>query len=183
MLGEKKEKLPFGKRPPKGSFGKKPSGGNFGKKPSSGSFGKNKTSSEKKELFNHSSIKPKTAKVSKRKIIKKKSEKNLATPEEKEFLDWLKEDFQYEKYPCFVCNNLNTNDSIEWHHVKKYSSDAKNHKRLIPLCGNEHHRLGTTLSPHGTPKKWRETYSMEEQNAYADKVWNDFQTYKKGMSV
>ena len=74
-------------------------------------------------------------------------------------------------YPCFVCGGFN---GIEWHHVKEVSSDAKNHKRQIALCGVEHHRLGQTLSAHGTPKKWRATYSMQEQNEAADKIYADY---------
>jgi len=172
MLRDKDEvKVPFGKRPSRGSFGKKPSSGTFGKKPSNGTFGKTKS----KPLNRSGSLKPSS------KPLKKKSDKNLATPEEKEFMDWIREDSQYLRYPCFVCGKHNPNDPIKWHHVKLYSSDKKNHKRLIPLCDVEHHRLGKEISPHGTPKKWRETYSMEEQNAFADKVWNDFQEYKKNI--
>jgi len=58
--------------------------------------------------------------------------------------------------------------------LKLNSSDKKNHKRLIPLCGVEHHRLGQTLSAHGTPKKWRETFSMEMQNEFADKIYKEY---------
>ena len=56
---------------------------------------------------------------------------------------------------CFVCGKRNFNDDLEWHHVKKSSSDEKNHFRLIPLCGSKHHRNGD-LSPHGNAKRWRE---------------------------
>ena len=96
------------------------------------------------------------------------SNQNEISLEDKAYPRWLKE---FAVYPCFVCGDFN---SIEWHHVKLYSSDKKNHKRLIPLCGIEHHRLGQTLSPHGTPKKWRETYSMDVQNAVADKIYEDY---------
>jgi len=93
-------------------------------------------------------------------------------------MTWLHSEEQYYNYPCYVCGKFKPNDRIGWHHVKEFSSDKKNHKRQIPLCDNEHHRLGGELSPHGTPKKWRATYSMEEQNRYADSIWNDFITYK-----
>ena len=87
--------------------------------------------------------------------------------EDREYLSWL----QLQAYPCFVCGGFN---GIEWHHIKLYSSDKKNHKRLIPLCGVEHHRTGQTLSAHGTPKKWRETFSMQVQYAAADKIYADY---------
>jgi len=83
-----------------------------------------------------------------------------------EYLTWL----HYQQYPCFVCGKQN---GIEWHHVKRDSTDKKDHKRLIPLCGNEHHRNGK-LSPHGNPSLWRETFSMDLQNGYADSIYQDY---------
>jgi len=98
----------------------------------------------------------------KRSCLKKRSVKNQINKDEKDYLDWL----QNQYYGCFVCGQQN---GIEWHHVKKFSSDKKNHFRLIPLCGVEHHRLGK-LSPHGSPKFWRETYTYEEQLLYAASI-------------
>jgi len=83
-----------------------------------------------------------------------------------EYLQWL----QDQPYKCFACGKQN---GIEWHHVKLNSVDKKNHKRLIPLCGVEHHRLGE-LSPHGNPRKWREKFSMKIQNDFADKIYQEY---------
>jgi len=78
---------------------------------------------------------------------------------------------------CFCCGEQN---GIEWHHVKLYSTDDKDHTRLIPLCGVKCHRLGVVLSAHGTPKKWRETFSMEAQLDYAAKI---YENYKKEIEL
>jgi len=86
---------------------------------------------------------------------------------DKKYLSWL----QTTSYACFACGGDN---GIEWHHVKRDSTDKKNHTRLIPLCGVECHRLGTVLSAHGTPKKFRETFSMEFQNEYADRIYSEY---------
>jgi len=102
----------------------------------------------------------------KKSCLKKRSAKNKISKEEKEYLDWL----QNQSFSCFVCGKQN---GIEWHHVKKFSSDKKNHFRLIPLCGGEHHRLGK-LSPHGNAKLWRETYSYEEQMEFAYDIYMKF---------
>jgi len=107
-------------------------------------------------VIKHNRIKPKYNGKNKKKI----------TDEDKDYLEWL----QHQNYKCFVCGKQN---GIEWHHVKLHSTDKKNHKRLIPLCGNEHHRLGE-LSPHGNPKKWRETFSMELQNEFADEIYQEY---------
>lgn len=126
MLGCKKEKVPFGRRPSKGSFGKR----------------------------KNSFLKP---------AIKKKKVSSL----EREFLEWL----HIQIKPCFVCDGLNV---IEWHHVKRDSTCQKDHTRLIPLCGESCHRLGTVLSAHGTPSKFRETYPISEQMEYAKKIYEEF---------
>ena len=94
--------------------------------------------------------------------------KKKTTDEDKEYLEWL----QHQNYKCFVCGKQN---GIEFHHIKEYSTDKKNHKRLIPLCGVEHHRLGE-LSPHGNPKRWRETFSIELQNNFADEIYQYYKT-------
>lgn len=92
--------------------------------------------------------------------------KKLITKDDRDYLEWL----QNQNYKCFVCGGRN---GIEYHHIKEYSTDKKNHKLLIPLCGIEHHRLGE-LSPHGNPKLWREAYSMREQEAIAEKMYREF---------
>lgn len=91
------------------------------------------------------------------------------TQEESEYLDYLSS-IRF-KTRCFVCGVF----GVEWHHVKFKSSDRKNHKSLIPLCFLHHH--GTEISPHGTPTKWRETYTMEEQEETARMY---YRVYKNG---
>jgi hypothetical protein len=131
------------------------------KKPSKGK-GRNRKGSKKKnglggEVFNHGRVK------------EGRHSSDELTPEERVYHEWLKSDPFH--FSCFCCGELNLHDPIEWHHVKLYSSDPKNHFRLIPLCAAKCHRLGTDLSPHGTPKKWRETFSMEDQNKHADFIY------------
>ncbi len=128
----------------------------FGKKPYAGKD-RNRTG-KKSVTVTAARIKPKFDGSNQKEI----------SPDDRVYLKWLKE---FAVYPCFVCGGFN---GIEWHHVKEVSSDVKNHKRLIPLCGVEHHRLGSVLSAHGTPKKWRETYLMEEQEEAADKIYADY---------
>lgn len=102
--------------------------------------------------------------------IKKKSVKNLVSKEDKEYLEWL---HRRDGTVCFVCGKNNAFDGIEWHHVKIRSSNKKDHTRLIPLCGSLHHRNGD-LSPHGNAKRWRETFSLEVQLEYAEKIYNEY---------
>ncbi len=45
---------------------------------------------------------------------------------------------------------------------------------VIPLCGVEHHRLGTELSAHGTPKKFREVFPVQSQRNYATILYNEY---------
>lgn len=124
----------------------------FGERQNRGSFGKKKS------------------------FIKKRSDKNIISKEDRDYLNWL----QNQDYPCFVCGKINPSDPIEWHHVKLRSSDKKDHTKLIPLCGSQHHRLGKQLSPHGSPKVWRETFTIEFQYAFASNIYSD---YKKALNV
>ena len=177
MLGLKEKKAPFGQRKSKGSF----------RKPKVTAFNSPKKKVLKVSLFDRKivdgRVKGEKARPTKKKttLLKKKSAKNIITAQEQEFMTWIHDDAQYLDYPCFVCGKHNPNDRIRWHHIKLVSSDKKNHKRQIPLCDNEHHRLGTEISPHGTPKKWRATYSMYKQNKFAKSVWDDFLAYKESM--
>ncbi len=84
--------------------------------------------------------------------------KPRSTAEERDYLDWLHQ----QETQCFQCGTFN---NIEWHHVKEYSTDKKNHNELIPLC--KYHHTGHTLSPHGTPRQWRNMYPIEVQRAEA----------------
>ena len=108
--------------------------------------------------------KKKVSTFGKKNILKKKSQ-NLSK-DEKDFLNWLQ---TRENTVCFVCGKNDFYDKIEWHHVKNSSSDKKNHFRLIPLCGSKHHKNGE-LSPHGGARKFRETFTYEEQLFYAAKI-------------
>lgn len=74
--------------------------------------------------------------------------------------------------PCFACGAYG---SIELHHIKECSSDKKVHTEVLPLCGDKCHRLGTELSAHGTPKKFREVFPIELQREFAKEL------YKKVM--
>lgn len=113
----------------------------------------------------------KKSQLKKVKQSKKPSMKNKPkiTEHEKQYLEWLQMQVHYR---CFDCGEY-WND---WHHVKFKSTDRKNHLRLIPLC-KEHH-TGNRLSPHGTPSKWRETYTIEEQNLEANKIYREFRNEK-----
>ena len=107
----------------------------------------------------------------KKSFIKKKSDKNILTQDEKDYLNYL----QSIKYNvvCFVCGKNNPNDPIEWHHIKKHSSDKKNNFGLIPLCGCEHHRLGE-LSPHGGARKFRDMFDFVFQEKYAKRFYVEY---------
>ncbi len=148
----KKEKVPFGQRKSNSSFGKVPSKGGFGKKPSKPLRTKSTVKSVLKEKA------PKTQFGMVKTALRKKSKNNVVSNEDKEYMQWLHKEEQGYNYHCFVCGNNNSSDTTEWHHIKEGSNDKKDNKRQIPLCGNEHHRLGTVLSAHGTPRKFRETY-------------------------
>lgn len=115
---------------------------------------KKKKSFSKAEQLKHNK-KPKAKKVSKSK----------PTPLEQKYLTWLQSQYHYR---CFVCGGYWS----DWHHIKFKSTDKKIHTKLLPLC--KKHHTGNELSPHGTPKKWRETYTMEEQNRLADKIYEVF---------
>lgn len=178
MLGCKVEKVPFGQRPSRGSFGQKPSNGTFGKSPSTPLKSKSLKQPLKQKPLKQSPLKMRNT------PLKKKSKKSLPTHDEKEFMSWLHQHEQMNRYGCFVCGCNNSSDTLEWHHVKLDSTEKKNHFRQIPLCGNLHHRGTKTnsnieaISVHGTPKKWRDTYSMKVQHEFAKKVHNDYLIYK-----
>lgn len=143
----------FGKSS-KGSFGKV-SRGSFGKKVSNGDFGKGPSKGSFGKDPSIIKLKPK------------------AKASELSYLQWLHEDAQLHTCLCMVCDV----PVQDWHHVKLNSTDKKNHKRLIPLC--KAHHVGRTLSPHGTPVLWRETYSMSRQNEIADEVYMRYMSQMK----
>ena len=87
--------------------------------------------------------------------------------EDRDYLKWLQESY----YPrCYICY---TQKNIEFHHVKKHSSDRKNHKLLIPLC-LEHHRNSNELSVHGTPRKFQRLYPISEQIERAKEIYKEY---------
>jgi len=91
--------------------------------------------------------------------------KAKVSKEDRKYLSWL----QLQGFSCIVCESYD----VEMHHVKRDSTDKKNHKRLIPLC-KEHHTMSAEFSVHGTPKKFRETYPMEFQYKLADKIYKEY---------
>ncbi len=93
--------------------------------------------------------------------LKPKPQKN------KEYLSWC----HSQELPCFSCGGHN---NIELHHVKNCSSDDRDDTKVIPLCGEECHRNGMKLSPHGTPKAWRKTYPIQMQLDYADELYRRY---------
>ena len=119
---------------------------------------KNRKGNKKESIFDHDRIKPKPS----------MKNDNFATPEERDYLQWL----QLLDVPCFCCGEYG--NGTEWHHTKEYSSDKKNHTSLIPLCGDKCHRNGTELSAHGTPKKFREAFPIELQREAASKFYNKY---------
>ncbi|WP_345985285.1 HNH endonuclease [Sulfurimonas sp. HSL-1656] len=84
---------------------------------------------------------------------------------DRDYLNW----FAQQPHRCLVCG---TPDGIEGHHVKRDSSDQKDDHKMIPLC-QEHH-TGPMLSPHGTPRRWREEYSMEFQEQIAAEIYAEY---------
>lgn len=109
----------------------------------------------------------KSQQLSKNRQTKKPNMKNKPkiTQHERDYLQWL----QTFQCSCFVCGDIR---NIQFHHVKYKSTDRKNHKLLIPLC-IEHHK-GNKLSPHSTPKLWREQISMEKQIDMAEAIYQLF---------
>lgn len=118
----------------------------------------------KRNLYNHSRIKPKPKHKNSGKRVKKYPE----------YLKYLHEELQP---PCFVCGKR---EGIELHHVKQYSSDPKNDSLVIPLCGETCHRNGAELSAHGTPKLFRAVYPIEDQIEFARGLYCDF-LFTKGL--
>lgn len=115
-------------------------------------------------ISHHKRLKPKKESTfgSKKTIMKVKAK---VTKKDLDYLDWL----HTQSFECIVCGS----GLVEWHHVKRDSTDVKDHKRLIPLC-QKHHVLSDELSAHGTPKKFRETYPMGYQHKIADKIYSGY---------
>jgi len=86
------------------------------------------------------------------------------------YIDWF---HNVHQPPCFVCVTMM---GVQFHHIKEHSADERNDEFGLPLC--EKHHMGNKLSPHGTPKKFRETYSMEEQYSFAKDM---FELYTESL--
>lgn len=104
----------------------------------------------------HQRLRPKPSSKNKKKI----------TEIEREYLEWC----QWQIKPCIVCGTI---ENIEWHHIKRDSTDRKKHTSVIPLC-EKHHKGSTEFSAHGTPKLFRETYSMEFQRELGTEIFKEF---------
>ena len=123
------------------------------------------------DISNHKRLRPKKVSTfgQTKSRLKKVSDTNKAkaTEEDLAYMDYLNEN--RDNFSCVVC----ASGPVEFHHIKRDSTDKKDHKRLWPLC-REHHTGSAGFSAHGTPKKWREEYPMAVQNAIADKMYNNY---------
>ena len=94
---------------------------------------------------------------------------------DRKYLSWLHE---VRQPACFCCGReyfrISQSNRSEIHHAKENSSDARNDHYVYMLCGEECHRLGTVLSAHGTPRLFRETFSIEYQRAYAAELYQEY---------
>lgn len=91
------------------------------------------------------------------------------------FMAWV---HKVHKPKCYVCGRQYTDAGLNYtalHHIKEHSSDVKNDHNIIPLC-NETCHLGRTghVSPHGTPKEFREKYPIEDQRLYSAKMYSEY---------
>jgi len=95
----------------------------------------------------------------------------MITKDEKKYFEWLKSQY----IPCIVCSALEveTKSMIEFHHIKEFSSDRKNHKEVIPLCA-DHHKYNLEISAHSNKKAFFEMFPMESQKKIAEKIHNQF---------
>jgi len=104
-------------------------------------------------------------------MLNKKIKHNRIKPKAKKLPKYLKWLHNQNDIVCFVCGKQN---KLEAHHVKQTSSDERDDSKILMLCGEECHRNGRILSAHGTPKKFRETFSMQQQFKYAENLHNRY---------
>ena len=84
---------------------------------------------------------------------------------DKKHIAWLK------SQPCMVCEGIAGGfGEVEAHHLKHKSIKGRDDRFTIPLC-SEHHR-GSTLSPHGTPKKWEGRFPISAMIGVAMDYYN-----------
>lgn len=95
---------------------------------------------------------------------------------DKEFMSWVHDE---KRPPCFSCGRdyfYNSEiDRTELHHIKEASTDPKNDREVIPLCGIECHRLGNKLSVHGTATKFRRKYSIKNQRDHSKLLYLEYE--------
>lgn len=124
---------------------------------------------------NHKRIKPKPSMKNKDTKVMKKS----VAVSDPDFILWLHE---VKKPKCFCCGREyyfeGIQDHSEVHHIKEASTDHKNDREVLMLCGVSCHRLGTELSAHGTPKKFREKFPIKEQKIYSLTLYLEYLDYK-----
>jgi len=106
-------------------------------------------------------------KITDKRLRPKPSQKNKSkiTQSDKDYLEWVKN----QDLACFSCGDYG---SIELHHVRENSCSCRSHTLVIPLCGEKCHRLGTELSAHNTPKRFRLVYPIEVQIDFANDLHN-----------
>ena len=108
--------------------------------------------------------------------LKKKSEKSLATPDERNQLSWMKE----ADLPCFFCGGYdrNQNHHLKFNETEKIhnSSCKKDHTKLVPVC-NEHH-FGSVASFHGNRKGLEELYTKESLLIISGKYRENYLEFK-----
>jgi len=101
-------------------------------------------------------------------LNKKVSHKKLRPKAKKEpkFLKWLHE----VKMPsCYVCG---INTGVEIHHIKAHSTDERIDSIVLPLCCFHHH--GSDISPDGTPRKFRDKFSIHKQKEDAKILYMEY---------
>jgi hypothetical protein len=89
----------------------------------------------------------------------------ITNDSELSYIQWLRN----QQLQCLICGS----NEVELHHIKRSSTDKKNHKQLLPLC-REHH-TGSSISPHGAKKQFFEIYPFESQVIIADKLYENYE--------
>jgi len=99
------------------------------------------------------------------KIKPKPSMKNKSRKRNYKYMEW----FANQNFACFICG---TKFGVEGHHIKEHSTDRKIDESMMPLC-TEHHK-GNTISPHGTPSKFKALYPIETQREIGLSYYNTY---------
>ena len=98
------------------------------------------------------------------KVFWHKPEKVYKDPE---YLRWV-----HENQKCLVCGS----NDIELHHCKDKSIKGRDDRYVLALCPN-HHRC-SELSPHGTPKLFKERYPISAQIQTAHQLYETYKEFK-----